>query len=125
MLRAGVVLLLSVLAASAHAQFKPDQPYKVPSDLKGEYRNLSIEGSGRYRKIKTERKGPSGTSYALREYDCQAGKFRYLEEGDELDAMKKHRDPKWGDVTDGSISSYVGAQACQGFNPYKKLRAPT
>lgn len=119
------LLTLCLLAASlpALAQFGPDKPYKVPSDAKATYTNLSIEGAGRHRKITTLRNGPSGDGYSLREYDCERGRVRYLATGDTLAELKAIKPGNWADVVDGSIASYVGGQACHGYRR-QPLKAP-
>lgn len=107
-----VVALLAV-ASSAGAQVAIGKPYKIESDPSATYYNLEMGGSGKLRTIVTRREGKSGTSFAKREVDCAARTFRYLGDGDSLDAMKASKpSPSMGPLTERSISSYVADQAC-------------
>jgi hypothetical protein len=68
--------------------------------------------------IMTRRDGKSGTTYVLRRIDCAAREFQYLGEGiTEQQAREGHAaDTKKNRLTEGSISFYVAAHACPGWN---------
>lgn len=117
---AGLVLLL--LTTGAWAQFGPKEPYTIVADRRATYTNLAIEGQGRYRKITTERRGPSGVGYSLREYDCEQGRARYLATGDTREELARVKPDKWSPVIDGSIASYIGGQACHDYKPARSQR---
>lgn len=64
--------------------------------------------------IVTRRDGPSGTSFARREVDCDAMTFRYLGEGDSL-AEAQRDSPNIGEMSEAmstSISGEVSRFAC-------------
>lgn len=111
-----LVMALLAVASSAGVQVAIGKPYKIESDPSATYYNLELGGSGKLRTIVTKREGKSGTSFAKREVDCAARTFRYLGDGDSLDAMKASKpskpSPSMGPLTERSISSYVADQAC-------------
>lgn len=91
----------------------------VPSDTRARYYALWRKGPRARPEILTQRIGPSGTSYALREYSCPLATFRYLGEGDTREAAEARRSAsaEMAPLTEGSISSYVGAYACRNSAP--------
>lgn len=87
----------------------------VPSDPKASYRLLDWSKiSNGNLEATTRRDGPSGTSYARREIDCDARTFRYLGEGDTLEAAKADgpNPGEMGELTEESISTYVSNFVC-------------
>ena len=86
----------------------------VPSDAKATYEVVFTKKVENGIEILTKRSGTSGISYALRFYNCK-GKFKYLGEGDtQAEAESKNSsDSKLSDLTNGSISTYVGEYACK------------
>ena len=62
----------------------------------------------------SERIGPSGTSYAIREVNCEANTFRYMGEGDTLEEATNNVDDSatMSPLVDGSISDYIVKAAC-------------
>ena len=90
--------------------------YRIPSDSKATYEVLEKTGKGKKRIITTKRTGPSGTSYSKREYDCELAKVRYIGTGDTLQEMQSSKpDSKLTGIVDGSIASYIGGVACEGY----------
>lgn len=65
--------------------------------------------------VVTRRDGPSGTSFARREIDCNAMTFRYLGEGDTREELTKegYNVGKMSELTEGSISTEVSNYACR------------
>ena len=111
MRRYGVLILLSIATVALAAE----TPLKVPSDPKAKYYVLEKSGAGTDRVILTKRVGPSGTSYSRRLYNCSNSTFKYLADADTLEGLKKAKpDPKMGPLVEGSISYYVGLEACKG-----------
>lgn len=91
-----------------------EKPLSVPSDPKASYLVLEKGGSGSQRTIVTKRTGASGTSYSKRLYDCSNGTVKYLGSSDSLEGMKRSKpDPKIGPIVEGSITYYVGLEACR------------
>ena len=78
------------------------------------YYSLSVDKlPNGHARILSRRNGPSGISYALREYDCPAGRFRYLGEGGTSEeAMAAGREGKYSELVDGSSSYHAGLEAC-------------
>lgn len=108
------VLIAIVTAAAAHLAVAAEVPLSVPSDAKAKYFVLEKGNNGAMRTIVTKRVGPSGTSYSKRQYDCKAGKVKYLGTGDSLQEMSKSRpDPNMAPIVQGSIAHHVGMEACK------------
>ena len=85
----------------------------VWSDTKARYWELERGGSDNRPTILTMRNGPSGTSYASREYNCSAHTFRYLAEGDSRNDMYVKTPPEaFAVLVEGSISDVVGHYIC-------------
>jgi hypothetical protein len=85
----------------------------VPSDPRASYFVLEKDRNGSQSVIVTKRVGSSGTSYSKRLYSCSDGTVKYLGTGDSLDAMSKSMpDPNMGPIVEGSITYYVGLEAC-------------
>lgn len=86
----------------------------VPSDPRASYRLLSWSRlPNGNRQATTRREGPSGISFARREIDCEAMTFRYLGEGDTLEEAQLNRaSERMGELTEGSISTYVATFVC-------------
>ncbi|MBX3561102.1 MAG: hypothetical protein KF780_04745 [Sphingomonas sp.] len=88
----------------------------VPSDPRASYRLVSWSRmeNGNLEAL-TRRDGPSGTSFARREIDCDAMTFRYLGEGDTL-AEAEADSPNLGEMSallPGSISTEVSEFVCR------------
>jgi hypothetical protein len=97
--------------ADADGEFIP-----VASDPRASYSLLhwSAMQNG-HREALTRRDGPSGTSYARREIDCERMRFRYLGEGDtreEAEADAPNRG-EMAELVHGSISREVSEYVCQ------------
>lgn len=105
--------LLSIFSINSIGQVNL---YKIPSDPKATYEVLEKTGKGKKRVITTKRTGPSGVSYSKREYDCELAKVRYIGTGDTLQEMQSSKpDGKLTGIVDGSIASYIGGVACEGY----------
>ena len=93
---------------------------EVPSDFKAKYRIVELAKNRKGNAdVMTRRDGPSGTSFARRECECPFGRFRYIGEGDTIEAARKPRSPpdKMADLVSdgkgvGSVSYHVCAVAC-------------
>lgn len=115
------VILLSLVAASLSAHAAQER-VKIPSDPNATFTIIERSGKGRVRTIVTKREGSSGVSYSRRQYDCQAATWKYLGTGDTPAKMNSSKpENKMTPVHDGSIASYVGGIACDGYNPHKTL----
>ena len=102
----GCLLITPVIAAEV--------AIKVPSDPKAKYYALEKSGKGAERVILTKRVGPSGTSYSKRLYNCANNTFKYLADADTLDGLVKSKpEPRMSELVEGSISYYVGREACK------------
>jgi hypothetical protein len=88
----------------------------APSDPGASFRILKIKrrGNGNL-EVLSRRDGPSGTSFARREIDCQAYTYRYLGEGDtRAEAEVNSSNPgKMAELTGTSASSDVANAACR------------
>jgi hypothetical protein len=94
-----------------------NEGFRVPVGIEPnvEYRILKIRRlrSGNL-EVLSRRDGPSGTSFARREYNCDDMTFRYLGEGDTREDAEKDA-PNRGsmaDLIDGSSAFSIGAAAC-------------
>ena len=88
----------------------------APSDPGASYRILNIDpiGSGNL-EVLSRRDGPSGTSFARREIDCNSYTYRYLGEGDtrEEAAIDGPNIGAMTELTGTSASSDVANAACK------------
>jgi hypothetical protein len=107
-------LILSVTALTAQAETK------IPSGAgdKGTYFIMSNQVIQGRNLVVSRRAGPSGTSFAAREINCQNETFRYVAEGDTVEDMKKNvtirvQDMSMAPITYGSASYYVVKAACK------------
>lgn len=92
-----------------------DERIFVPTDSGAQYFLIERAGTQNRPILTTKRVGPSGTSYARREFDCNANTFRYLGDGDTLEEMKASRpDKTMSPLVRESISEYIGRLACSG-----------
>jgi hypothetical protein len=86
-----------------------------PSDPGVRYRILSVNRlPDRHLEVLSRRDGPSGTSFARREIDCEAMTYRYLGEGDsraEAEADSPNPGPMT-ELTETSASSDVAVAVC-------------
>ena len=106
-------IILAVGAAVSFNVFAAEVVY-VPTDTKASYTILDKTRDGSMATITTERKGPSGTSYSKRLYDCTAGTVKYLGDGETIEQMNNSApDPNMAPRVDRSIACYIGQKACQ------------
>ncbi len=109
------LLLFACLAVVAPAAVQA-QPISIPSDSRAEYTALQItpKPNGLV-EILSQRVGPSGTSFAMREVNCRTNQARYIGEGDTRAAAMRRKNPPWemGPLFEGSISWHVSQFACQ------------
>ena len=109
-----LAMILSATAIAAQAEVKiPSHPgdkgtYYIISNQVIQGRNLVV----------SRREGPSGTSFAAREINCQNETYRYVAEGDSMDALKKNvtarvQDMTMTPITYGSATYYVVKAACK------------
>jgi hypothetical protein len=92
-----------------------NQEIPVPSDTRAKYYFLEKGGTADRPTLTTKRAGPSGISYSKRLFDCDAQTFRYLGEGDSIEAMERtlpNPDEKMSDLVEGSISWWLWSYAC-------------
>ncbi len=107
---------------SSRAASLPVRSIPVPSDTRANYEAIEVSSANNGSVVViSKRTGPSGVSYSRRECECRDGTFRYLGEGDTLDAARNSnasdkamtklvRDPKTGL---GSVSFHVCNFACE------------
>lgn len=105
--------LASLFLCNALPAFSQDI-VSVPSDARAKYKVLDLH---KVRpglvSITTQRDGPSGTSFAKREVDCRAKRFRYVGEGDTLEEMQRARpNGNFSKLVSGSISQVISSHAC-------------
>lgn len=109
-----VLLLVCVTVATPAAVLA--QPIPVPSDSKAEYTALQVtpKPNGLV-EILSQRVGPSGISFAMREVNCRTNRARYIGEGDTRAEAMRRKNPPWemGPLFEGSISWHVSQFACQ------------
>jgi hypothetical protein len=113
-------ILLAALTASmpglAMAEVIKSTGVSVPTDSGATYKIVVQDlGYGRSALVViSQRIGSSGTSFAIREVNCDAGTFRYMGEGDTLEqAMNSVDDTAtMSPLVDGSISDYIVRAAC-------------
>lgn len=104
-------------AAGAQAGMAVD----VPSDPKGRYRLVDVQrGRPGFAVITTERNGPSGQSFAVRECSCPVQSYRYLGDAATLAEAKRERatHDTFADLVhdgkgQGSVSYHVCVFACR------------
>jgi len=87
----------------------------VPSDPGVNYAIVVKDYGGGTKSVVTKRDGKSGTSYSIREVNCNSKTSRYMGEGDTLEeAISNLDDTKSVSlVTSGSISYYILKAACK------------
>ena len=90
------------------------RPLSVPSDPGAHYYVVDKARQDGNAVIITQRIGSSGVSYSSRLYDCVHGTAKYLGMGDTRAAMEASKpEPAMWQLTSGSISYYVGLEACR------------
>jgi len=108
------VFALTVSLMASSVAFGAAIPIRIPSDSNAEYSILEKQGSGSERTITTKRTGSSGTTYSRRLYNCAQETFKYLGTGESFEAMASASpDPVMSAIVQGSISYYVGLEACR------------
>lgn len=109
-----VLLFAGLIVAAPDAVLA--QPIAVPSDSRAEYTVLQVtpKPNGLV-EILSQRVGPSGTSFAMREVNCRTNQARYIGEGDTRAEAMRRKNPPWkmGPLFEGSISWHVSQFACQ------------
>lgn len=111
------ILLLASIASSflATGAFSAES-VNVPSDSSANYGIVVRDvGFGREALIViSKRDGSSGTSYSIREVNCNNQTFRYMGEGDTLEEAMDSLDDKskMSPLVEGSISYYIVRAAC-------------
>lgn len=118
-MRTAALLLVVMAGLSRGAIAAPGDvgaPIAVPSDPGARYQVLNVKWTGSTTvEVVTRREGKSGIRYSRRLVDCAGWRFRYVGEGDTLQAAMKpssHQDPM-GPLMDQSISTYVATHACR------------
>ena len=109
-----LVVAFSIFASIAYAQ--EFRAVSVPSDANARYKIAILAGFERSAlAVVSQRQGPSGTSYAIREVNCINQTFRYMGEGNTLqDAMANIRDTdRMAALVTGSISYHIAQAACR------------
>ena len=119
------VAATAVMLIAAHANAADETyPLDVPSDPKAKYELVKV-GKGKSGNIIaiTKRTGPSGVSFAKREFNCREGTMRYLNERDSLEEVSaknpKYHVGKMAPAT-GSISGDVRVALC-GYTEAEKF----
>ena len=111
-----VTALAALMPIAAVAEVIKSTSVPVPTDSKASYKIVVQDvGYGKSALIViSQRIGPSGESFAIREVNCEASTFRYMGEGDTLDeAMNSVDDTAaMSSLVDGSISDYIVRAAC-------------
>lgn len=104
------------MPALAMAEVIKSTGVSVPTDPGATYKIVVQDlGYGRSALVViSQRIGSSGTSFAVREVNCDASTFRYMGEGDTLEeAMNSVDDTAtMSPLVDGSISDYIVRAAC-------------
>lgn len=91
-------------------------PLAISSDAGAQYFVLEAGGSPDYPTLITVRVGPSGNSYAKRLFDCRAATWKYLGDGETLEAMNRSQpDAYMARLVDESIAWYQWRYACSEF----------
>lgn len=87
----------------------------VPSDPGVNYAIVVQDYGGGTKSVVTKRDSKSGTSYSIREVNCNSETFRYMGEGDTLEEAISNLDDtqSMSPVTNGSISYYILKAACK------------
>lgn len=88
----------------------------VPSDPEATY-DIEVMDVGKGKAalmVVGRRVGPSGTSFTAREVNCVNETFRYVGEGDTLEAMKSNINDRahMAPLVEGSISYHILKAAC-------------
>jgi hypothetical protein len=109
---AALALMVAATAATAATQIPSG-----PGDKGVYFMHGNVIEKG-IRTVLTERQGPSGTSFSIRNFDCKAGTFRYFAEGNtpaELaeNVKKGPLEKSMSVVTFGSATFYVMSAACK------------
>lgn len=110
------ILALVFGGFSGVASAQEFQTVSVPSDPNAGYKIAKLDGFQRSALVViSQRKGPSGTSYSIREINCLNQTFRYMAEGDTLqEAVANIRDTdRMAPLVAGSISYHIVQAACR------------
>jgi hypothetical protein len=104
-----------LLAATCVAHSFEAVSIRVPSDPGAKYQILGLKRiSGSIVEVTSQREGPSGTSFARREVDCVANKFRYTGDADSMEEMStQNLGGPMGGLVSGSISDVISKFACR------------
>jgi len=108
-----LALILLAVPLMANAQIKIESH---PGD-KGTYYLISNQTIQGRNLVVSKRDGPSGTSFSAREIDCKNMTFRYVAEGETINAMKKNATTyqvgSMSSLVKGSASWFVAKAACK------------
>lgn len=88
--------------------------FRVPSDLKARWGLIDIDQRAHPNAmIFTQRVGSAGTTFSIRQYDCEANTVRYVATGDTIAEMKASKaDDRMSEIHPRSIAYYLGKLAC-------------
>ncbi|MDH2023607.1 hypothetical protein N5J29_12660 [Stenotrophomonas sp. GD03680] len=88
--------------------------FRIPSDPKARWGLIDVtQRNFPVSYIFTHRVGPSGTTYSMREYDCDSNMVRYLATGQNIDEMRTSKqDDRMSEIHPRSIAYYLGKLAC-------------
>lgn len=104
---AAIVLLISSTSLAGEIRLR------IPTDPSAQYFVLQKAGTATSPTLITKRVGSSGASFSHKLFDCTARTFKYLGDGDTLEAMKRSKPPpNMGPLVEGSISYYQWRYAC-------------
>jgi hypothetical protein len=105
------VALSGLLGASA--AFAAEYPIDIKTDLKGQYFVVEKGGTANNPTLLVKRVWPKGTYYVKRWFDCKLGTFKFLGEGDTLDAVAKSQpDRDTRAIEQGSIADQLAHHVC-------------
>jgi len=88
--------------------------FRVPSDTKARWGLIDVtQKDADSSIIFTHRVGPSGVTYSMRHYNCEAHTVRYLATGETTADMRNSKaDERMSEIVPRSIAHYLGKLAC-------------
>lgn len=103
-------LLIVLLSGMAHAE---TYSLQIPSDPKASYTVLEKSKTSSNATIVTKREGTSGVTFTKRSYNCSVGEYKLIGQGETLEQMNAFKpDESFSPIVEGSITYYVGQEAC-------------
>lgn len=106
-------MIVLVLAALAQHVAAAEHQVFVPSDPRARHVVMESTGPIDQRVLVTRREGPSGTTYAVRLFNCSNGTWKYLGSGDSVDEAKAGvPDRLMADILPNSIPAALRSAAC-------------